>query len=364
MSCVKLNAAHHGDIVGAISRLKREGRKTGLYEGFAACYTPPVFWPGFFDPVCCELAMNMMFRRGICCIQNAATLAFMVACALVFVGCGTTKWSDTSRTGTEQLLISNAIDSAVSRIDFTPIGDKRVFLDTEAIEGVTDHKYLAKSLRQHLAASGGILCDEKEDSDYIVEARAGAVGTDRDELLLIGIPAMSLPSLAGTEITGATIPEIPVVKQTKQRGVAKIAVFAYNRHTGRPVWASGNNQTESNANNLWIAGAGPLSLGTIYKAPTFAGHPVPRSVESSMVKNQRTFADRSAIFQEIPGEPPLKAQREAESMVVTADNAAPKMALTAVLPEMSAQPSAALPPTTPPQPVPPSSPGTVDPFLR
>lgn len=236
-------------------------------------------------------------------VRPARTAWLFAVCALVLSGCGTTKWSDTSRTGTEQLLVSNAIDRAVGDIDFGPLGDKRVYLETDAVTEVTDNKYLVKALRQHLSSSGSILCDEKEDADYIVEIRAGAIGTDRDDML-IGIPAFTLPSIPGTEFAAGTIPEIPFVKRTKQRGVAKIAAFAYNRRTGRPLWASGNNQGDSTARNLWFAGAGPLTRGSIYTESTFAGDPVPswmaNAIESKDEKHLETFADRSMIFLERP----------------------------------------------------------------
>lgn len=230
--------------------------------------------------------------------KTQLVLAMMV-CAVFASGCGTTKWSDTGRTGTEQLLISNAIDSAIDKIDFSPLLDKRVFLDTKSIEGITDNKYLTMSLRQHLAASGGLICNDKDLADYIVEVRAGAIGTDRDEML-IGIPAFNLPSLPGAAVSGA-IPEIPFVKRTKQRGIAKMAVFAYNKHTGRPVWASGNKQSESMANNLWFAGTGPLTKGNIYDQTTFAGHSIP-AIPWKKNKKSKTFADQIAIFEENPQE--------------------------------------------------------------
>lgn len=223
----------------------------------------------------------------------------LIVCAVLASGCGTTKWSDTGRTGTEQLLISSAIDSAIDKIDFSPMMDKRVFLDTKSIEGVTDHKYLTMSLRQHLAASGSLICNDKDNADYVVEVRAGAVGTDRDEML-IGIPAFNLPSLPGAAVSGA-IPEIPFVKRTKQRGVAKMAVFAYNKHTGRPVWASGNKQSESLANNLWFAGTGPLTKGNIYDKTTFAGHSVP-AIPWKKNRKTMTFADEIVLFEENPKE--------------------------------------------------------------
>lgn len=237
-------------------------------------------------------------------VRRNYTLSIVLACVLFTLGCGTTKWSDTSRTGTEQLLISNAIDNAVGRIDFTPVRDKRVFLKTEAISDVTDNKYLAMTLRQQLAANGGILCDSKDEADYIIEARVGAIGTDRDEMLLVGIPAFTIPSLPGASYSG-NIPEIPIIKRTKQRGVAKMAVFAYNKHTGRPIWASGNEQFESSANNLWFAGSGPLTRGTIYDRASFAGHTLPDVFQG---KQRRTdsFADETLVFSENPGAPRLK----------------------------------------------------------
>ena len=195
-------------------------------------------------------------------------------CALFAFGCGTTKWSDTSRTGTEQLLISNAIDRGVALIDFSPMRYKKCFLDASAIAQTTDHDYLTMTIRQHLATAGAVIAATAADADYIVEVRAGAVGTVRDDLL-VGIPATTLPALPTTSYSATTIPEIPIVKRTKQRGVAKIALFAYNKTTGSPIWQSGNNQGESTAQNLWFVGAGPLTKGTIYYETTFAGNPLP-----------------------------------------------------------------------------------------
>ena len=69
----------------------------------------------------------------------------------------------------------------------------------------------------------------------------------------------------------AVIPEIPIAKRKDQRGIAKIAVFAYHRQTGAPVWQSGLVHEESSANDVWILGAGPFQRGTIYQGTEFAG---------------------------------------------------------------------------------------------
>ena len=219
------------------------------------------------------------------------------ACVLFTFGCGTTKWSDTNRTGTEQLLISNAIDRVVTEIDFSPMRNKRSFLNTTAISQTTDRDYLAMTIRQHLATAGAILVTSEADADYIVEVRAGAVGTDRDDLL-VGIPATTIPAFPGSQFSATTIPEIPFVKRTKQRGVAKIALFAYNKTTGRPVWASGNSLGESTAQNLWFAGAGPLTRGTIYNAATFAGNPIPILTQPDRQPDGEPVVEQSQVFLE------------------------------------------------------------------
>jgi len=51
----------------------------------------------------------------------------VLAFSVVLAGCGTTK----SRSATEQLLISDAVDRAIAIIDFSPLADKTVFLDTK-----------------------------------------------------------------------------------------------------------------------------------------------------------------------------------------------------------------------------------------
>ncbi len=185
------------------------------------------------------------------------------------VGCGTTKWTDTTRTATEQLLLSDSMERAVSRLDFRSIAGKKVFLDATPISSMTDNAYLASLIRQHMLASGAILKEKREEADYIVELRAGAIGTDRHDLLF-GVPALSLP-VAPVPGVPSQIPEIPLIKRTDQRGVAKISVFVYNRNTGRIVWQSGVVPEESRAKAVWFLGAGPFQRGSIYDGTKFAG---------------------------------------------------------------------------------------------
>jgi hypothetical protein len=185
-------------------------------------------------------------------------------------GCGATRSTDTLRTATEQLLISDAIDRAVESMDLKTLAGQTVFLDDSKVADIVDRNYYVSTLRQQLLANGCELRDKREEADFIVEARAGAVGTDRNDLLF-GLPSMNVPQIPLVQPVPAAIPEIPIAKRRDQRGIAKIAVFAYHRATGTPVWQSGIVRQESSANDVWIFGAGPFQRGTIYEGTSFAG---------------------------------------------------------------------------------------------
>jgi hypothetical protein len=193
-----------------------------------------------------------------------------VLTGLAAAGCGTTKWSDTPRTATEQLLISTAVDRAIDGMDFKPLTGKDVFLDTVFLEGITDKNYVISSLRQHMLAQGVVLAPSREHATYVVEARAGVVGTNHHDVL-VGIPALSLPGSNLVPGAPSAIPEIPFAKTTEQKGIAKIAAFAYNQKTGQPIWQSGVFPIVANAKDTWILGTGPFQRGSIYDGTRFAG---------------------------------------------------------------------------------------------
>jgi len=196
---------------------------------------------------------------------------FLMVIALT--GCGTTKWTDTSRTATEQLLLSNAMDRAVGNMNFsTLLFNKSIWIDNTAIVNATDSPYFVSAIRQHLLANGAKIMEKKEEADYIVELRAGAVGTNRNDLM-IGVPALNVPTgWAQNYFSGATaVPEIAIYKKTQQRAVVKVAAFVYNRKTNAPLWQSGNIQTESRVRDVWAFGAGPFSRGDICRGTELAG---------------------------------------------------------------------------------------------
>ena len=207
-------------------------------------------------------------------MSRSAGYATLLLSLVLLSGCGTTRMSDTLRTGTEQILLSAAIDRSISEMDFSELRGKDVYFDPQYLRGVSDEGYIVSSIRQRLLAEGVFLKSVRDDATYVVEARAGAVGTNRQDVL-VGIPQTSLPTGALTAGVPSVIPEIPFAKKTHQKGVAKIAVFAYNQLTGQALWQSGATPITADAKDTWIFGTGPFQRGSIYAGASFAGQRVP-----------------------------------------------------------------------------------------
>lgn len=240
--------------------------------------------------------------------------AALVLLPVALAGCGTTRVTDTARAASEMLLVSQAIDNAVAEIDFSPLNGRTVFLDVQYLDATVDKGYLVSSLRQHLLAHGAMLMEERTKAQYVVEPRSGGIGTDKNSLL-VGTPAMSLPAVIPTVPT--TIPEIALVKKTDQRGVAKIAVFAYNRQTGRALWQSGLAESNSSLKDTWVFGAGPYSSGSIRRRDEFAGEPLP--------KLPMPFAKTADRDDEHPVTPAAAIDSEKPHVWATSDVPAPKL---------------------------------------
>ncbi len=222
---------------------------------------------------------------------------------LSFTGCGATK----SRVATEQLLVSDAVDIAVSNIDFRTMSGRTVFLETKYIRnvknaGFVNADYIISSLRQQMFGAGCRLVEDREAAEIIAEARVGTLGTDGNEVSF-GIPASSTFATAATLVSGApiipTIPEISLARREGQVGAVKIAVFAYERESGRPVWQSGIARARSNSQDFWILGAGPFQKGSIHKGTQFAGErlriPVLGSSGTAPTRSAVAF-DRPYVF--------------------------------------------------------------------
>ncbi|HWB09231.1 MAG TPA: DUF6655 family protein [Pirellulales bacterium] len=269
---------------------------------------------------------------------------FALSALAAVAGCGTTRWSDTARTATEQLILSTAVDRAIDNIDFRPLSGRYVYLDTQYLDCV-DKGYVVSTLRQHMLSEGCVLTADAASADLVVEARSGAVGTDHHDVL-VGVPAISIP---GAGVTGmpSAIPEIPFAKTTAQQGVAKIACFAYNRETGQAVWQSGVFPVVSTAKDSWFLGTGPFQRGTIYDGTHFAGSRFlfMRKAKTSPLRTPNVPLTAQAVFPERPAlvrrKPPASGNNQAPKSAAAPGTAAPPPVSGTAGPSLSGTPAAA-----------------------
>lgn len=186
---------------------------------------------------------------------------------LLISGCSTSRTSNTSRTGNEQLLISNAIDQSLDQVDFRPLAGKSVFLDEKYLE-CTDKNYLVSSIRHRALHAGAKVVPKAEDADLVMEIRSGGVGTDSTETY-VGIPGLAVPGPFPI-----SLPEIRMWTRTQQTGIAKIGIAAYDPKTNGQVGQGGMAMARSDNNNWFLMGAGPYQTGSLRKE-------IERAVEGS-----------------------------------------------------------------------------------
>lgn len=266
------------------------------------------------------------------------SLSGLFVFAIFCSGCGTMKTTNTSRTATEQLLVTNAIDKAIDEIDFRVLSGKTVFLDSAPASGATDTAYLSSAIRQQLMANGAQLKEKKEDAEIVVELRAGGIGTDENEVVY-GIPELTAP----TGITGGSIslPEFAIAKKLGQTAYAKIAIFAYDRATGTPIWQSGTAQQEAKVKSLWVLGGGPYRKGEILEPPKYAGRIEAAPIVNPTNQNASVAVNNQALFvQHKSAEKPAEtvAQKETPANPAAAAEKSSVEAKPAVAPAMAAAP--------------------------
>ncbi len=220
---------------------------------------------------------------------------------VLYSGCGTTKWSDTGRTATEQLLISSAIEDVIDEFDFYPLSGKKIYLKKDGVS-CTDSQYLIAVLRQQLAANGVFIKDKEDDADYILEIAPGTVGTNRYELMY-GISSTEIPS-ALTQGTVTSIPEVSLIKRTDQKAEIKLMLWAYNRKSGSIIWQSGTKSKTAYIRDRWFLGIGPITKTSFNPKKIAVGTDevkVPRRTHDGeyVSKDEKPSVKTEAIYREI-----------------------------------------------------------------
>ncbi len=223
-----------------------------------------------------------------------APLVLLFATA-AFVGCGTTKFSDTGRTATEQLLISSAMEDVVDEYDYSRLAGLKIHI--KIANSTTDSDYLKSLVRQQLAANGAFVRDAIDDADYVLEVAPGTVGTNRYELMY-GIPETSIPAI-GT-LAATSIPEFALIKRTDQKAQVKLNMWAYNKTTGAIIWQSGVQTKSANIRDRWIFGAGPFTNASYDEAGMRLGaDALPATIGERVSEDEKPSIQTGAVYQEL-----------------------------------------------------------------
>lgn len=235
-----------------------------------------------------------------CRVNSRCSLIFaaLAVTPLFISGCGTTRGYG----ATEQLVMSEAVDMSVSKLDFRPLTGRKVYLDTSYLrqvkgEGFVNSEYVTSALRQQVVAAGCLIQDSASESDVIIEARIGALGRD-DHRVTFGIPENNALSAAAALIPGAPplapVPEIAFARRESREAAVKISAFAYDRNTRAPVWQSGVDRATATAKDTWVLGIGPFQGGSIRDTTKLAGSTISIGQRSSTGSPARFF-DRPPV---------------------------------------------------------------------
>jgi hypothetical protein len=227
-----------------------------------------------------------------------AVAAALIVVQLIATGCGTTR----EYRATEQLVMSDAVDSSVAKLDFRPLTGRKVYLDTSYLrhvkgEGFVNSEYVTSALRQQIVAAGCLIQDTASEADVIVEARIGTLGAD-DHRVTFGLPENNAISAAVSLIPGApsisSIPEIALARREAREAAVKVSAFAYDRNTRAPVWQSGVDRATATAKDTWVLGVGPFQSGTIRDSTKLAGGAISLG-ERSATGSPARFFDRPPV---------------------------------------------------------------------
>lgn len=173
-----------------------------------------------------------------------------------FLGCTSARTTNTARTAREQLLISNAVDQALSKVDMAPFQGANIFIEDKYLDCV-DKGYLVGSIRHRAMVNGAQVVGKPEDADVVLELRSGAIGTDTSDSF-VGTPELVLPGML-------TLPEVRLISRNNQSAVAKIGIVAYDAKTRQLLGEGGVSSSQSRDNNWYVLGIGPYQNGELQK---------------------------------------------------------------------------------------------------
>lgn len=206
-------------------------------------------------------------------------LPSIVVLTMLSTGCTSTSTSNTARTAKEQMLLSNAMDQSLDKVDFTPLYGQKVFVEEKYLDCV-DKAYLVGSVRHRVMRAGGMLAATADDSDVVMELRSGGVGTDTSESF-VGLPEITLPGML-------TIPEVRLTERKTQNGYSKLGMVVYDAKSKEVLGDGGMSMAQADDSNWYVFGMGPWQNGSL-KGDIAIARRIPHGMKTNRVPNQVAF---------------------------------------------------------------------------
>ena len=174
----------------------------------------------------------------------------MVFALSTILGCRTTiPIINTTRSGTQQLLVNSSADAVICAIDFSPLTGLLCYLDTTGLGAASDG-YVEYRIRKQMIRHGVRLSSTPDAVDVIVEAGLAAYGTDSQ--------------LKSSGIVGASsVPDMEICVEGRQFGVAKLELFAWDRESGACLWESQTFRADNYQQHRQRFGGNPEYSGSI-----------------------------------------------------------------------------------------------------
>ena len=217
-----------------------------------------------------------------------------------------------------------------------------------------------------MMCDGCLLQEKVDEADFIIEMRESApwvptVTKSSSECRPTTTRASRPPSLRLRPLRLRFCPpcrSFRVAKKDDQMAAAKVALFAYNRHTREPIWQSGISESRSVVADRWYFGAGPFQKGNIYSSKKQSDSSLFSSDDAEAMKPdyfvERRFADPTKSLADTP--PAAKTAAVAAAPAATPAVAAAQPAKAAGTAPAATTPAAS--PTTTPAATPPAAAAT------
>lgn len=211
--------------------------------------------------------------------RTTCLLSCVFFVCLITTGCTTTSTSNTARTAKEQMLLSNAVDQSLDKVDFTPLYGQNVFIEEKYLDCV-DKSYVLGSVRHRVLKAGGVIAPAADAADVVMEVRSGGVGTDTSDAY-IGIPEITLPGML-------TLPEVRLTQRKTQYGYSKLGLVLYDAKTKNVLGDGGLSMAQADDNNWYAFGMNVWSDGSL-KQDVAVAQRVPHGMKMNRLSTQVAF---------------------------------------------------------------------------